>query len=107
MDMPASPFAAESLSEATLHAVERAIGAFRRGELVVVETADGQVALARAAELLTNAALDRLQELAGTSPVVVLTGRRGAVLGLADGQASAVILRRAERFDAEIGRAHV
>ena len=67
----------------SLVAVDRAVAEIRRGGLVVVEAEDGTAALAMVAEAATNEGLARLARAAGTTPVVALTGRRAAVLGLA------------------------
>jgi GTP cyclohydrolase II len=67
---------------AVLRAVERAIGELRRGEPVVLTEAGGG-ALMLAAEQVDDAGLARLRHLGeGASPLLVITARRAAALGL-------------------------
>jgi GTP cyclohydrolase II len=75
------PMAAPGLSAAAAIAVDRATAEFRRGQPVLVLSANGAACLAAAAETVSAAALKRLRR-AGP-PLLVLTGRRAALLGLA------------------------
>jgi GTP cyclohydrolase II len=67
---------------AVLQSVERALADLRRGLPVVVERADGQAALAQAAEVISDKSLRALSYLAGTEPLLILTARRAAALGI-------------------------
>jgi GTP cyclohydrolase II len=73
---------ATTLDEAVLRSVERALADLRRGLPVVVERADGQAALVQAAELISDKSLKTLSSLAGTEPLLILTARRAAALGI-------------------------
>ncbi|MDA0997399.1 MAG: GTP cyclohydrolase II [Proteobacteria bacterium] len=68
----------------TVLAVERALGELRRGRAVVVRGGGGTSMLALAAEFLNPESLAALSEAAGTMPMLALTARRAAVLGLAE-----------------------
>ena len=68
--------------EAVLRSVERALADLRRGLPVVVERADGQAALVQAAELISDKSLKTLSSLAGREPLLILTARRAAALGI-------------------------
>lgn len=67
---------------AAQRAVDRALSELRRGEAVVITGDDGRALLALAAEAVTTPALNRLAQLAGNAPSLVLTGQRGRALGL-------------------------
>jgi GTP cyclohydrolase II len=66
----------------SLVAVDRSVAELRRGGLVQINAEDGSTALMLAAEAASGEALNRLAQVSGTAPRVVLTGRRAAVLGL-------------------------
>ena len=74
-----------------LVAVDRAISELRRGGLIKVVGDDGCAALVMAAEGATLEALKRLTDCAASPALVAVTGRRAAVLGLADGTAPVVM----------------
>jgi GTP cyclohydrolase II len=63
--------------------IDRAVTELRRGGCVVLRTPDTAL-LVLAAESVTDAALERFAELAGTTLTLAVTRRRAAVLGLAD-----------------------
>lgn len=67
---------------AAQRAVDRALSELRRGEAVVITGDDGRALLALAAEAVTTPALNRLAQLAGNAPSLVLTGQRARALGL-------------------------
>jgi GTP cyclohydrolase II len=79
------------LPPSTLVAVDRAVAELRRGDMVVLQSADGTAALVLAAEAANGETLARLARLAARPPCVVLTGRRAAILGLAAEDGVAVI----------------
>lgn len=68
----------------TVLAVERAMAELRRGRCVVVRGGGGHAVLAIAAEAMTETNLAMMTEASGQKPVLGLTARRAAVLGLAD-----------------------
>ncbi|MDR3518569.1 MAG: GTP cyclohydrolase II [Azospirillaceae bacterium] len=72
-----------TLDGKALRAVNRAFGELRRGDPVIVETPDHAVTLAQPAEGVTAESLARLEFLAETPPVLVLSRRRAAVIGFA------------------------
>ncbi len=72
--------------------VDRAIAELRRGGPVVIEAEDGSAALVLAAEAATADSLGRLANLAGGPLSVALTGRRAAVLGLAEAERPVAIV---------------
>lgn len=87
--IPAAPLAPPP---APLIAVDRAVAELRRGGIVVV-TASGHVPmLVEAAEALGPQGPSRLIHLSGTTPRLIITGRRARVLGLDVGSALAVAL---------------
>jgi GTP cyclohydrolase II len=67
-----------------LVSVHRAVAELRRGGFVVMAADDGSAALTLAAEAATNEILARFAQVVGSEPQLALTGRRAAVLGLAD-----------------------
>ena len=66
----------------SLRAVDRAIVDLRRGQPVAVAGGGGTASLVIAAEAVTPESLRVLCEISRGEPVVVLTARRAAVLGL-------------------------
>lgn len=70
-------------------AVDRAIAELRRGQIVEVTAPECRVAML-AAEAVTGQSLARLAALSDIPPVLLLTGRRLAALGLGEDEAGAV-----------------
>ena len=66
----------------SLLAVDRAVSDLRRGRLIVLIGGGGAAALVQAAEAVTPQALDELERLSGTVPVLAITARRAQVLAL-------------------------
>ena len=70
----------------SLLSVDRAVSELRRGRMVVIRGHEGRAVLMMAAEVVSEVATDDafgcLAEIAGTSPVLAITNRRAAVLGL-------------------------
>src|SRR5687767_1635572 len=88
----AEPFpavAAERRPRALI-AVDRALSELRRGGLVVLRSADGRAALVLAAEMATDDGIAELTRLAGSAPVLAVTGRRVSALTGRDGAPEAV-----------------
>ncbi|CAO3415589.1 GTP cyclohydrolase II [Azospirillum doebereinerae] len=71
------------IDEAAVRAVDRALAALRRGEVVAIETADGTVGAAVSVESVPLDAVERLKALTGGVPTLAVTRRRAIVLGLA------------------------
>lgn len=95
----AQPPAPESLVTA-----DRAIADLRRGRFVVICAASGAAGLVQAAEAVTPASLEHLQALAQRVPLLAITGRRAAVLGLGIEDAPAVSLTIPDGIDATVVR---
>jgi len=83
-----------------LDTVDRAVAEMRRGSAVVVMCGNGSV-LARAAETLSAGPLPFFARPGLGDTTVAVTGRRAAILGLADPAAPAVILSDQNGFSAE------
>ena len=75
----------------TLQPVERAIGDLRRGATIVL-VARNSALLVQAAEGTTQEDLARISGLSKTSPALLLTARRAAILGLTERTEGAVRL---------------
>ncbi|MCG5244167.1 GTP cyclohydrolase II, partial [Azospirillum doebereinerae] len=71
------------IDEAAVRAVDRALAALRRGEVIAIETADGTVGAAVSVESVPLDAVERLKALTGGVPTLAVTRRRAIVLGLA------------------------
>ena len=97
--MRADPTTDADLDVATvLETVDRAVAEMRRGAAVVVSAPSGAV-LARAAETLDEGPLPFFYR-EGVGPVrVAVTGRRAAILGVADPGASTVLLTNKNGFE--------
>lgn len=94
--------APESLSPSppTLQAIDRAAAELRRGGVVVVCDAAGTAIAAIAAEAASPESLARLVGMGGGIPAVAVTGRRAAVLGLAEAGGDVVLIKAPAGFDA-------
>ena len=97
--MRADPTPETDIDVATvLETVDRAVAEIRRGSAVVVSTDNGAV-LARPAETLDEGPLPFFYRAGIGSVGVAVTGRRAAILGVADPGASTVLLDSASGFD--------
>ena len=86
------PLASQKVADvAVLQAVARAMADLRRGAPVLLH-APGEAALVLAAEQASDPVLSRLTALAGTAPMLLLTGRRASALGLASTQPTAAAM---------------
>lgn len=83
LSAPAAVPKAALIDEAAMRAVDRALAALRRGEVVAIETADGTVGAAVSVESVALDTVDRLRALTGGTPRLAVTRRRAVVLGLA------------------------
>jgi len=83
LSAPAAAPKAAPIDEAAVRAVDRALAALRRGEVVAIETADGTVGAAVSVESVALDTVDRLKALTGGTPRLAVTRRRAVVLGLA------------------------
>ncbi|MBP2310286.1 GTP cyclohydrolase II [Azospirillum melinis] len=83
LSAPAATPKAAPIDEAAVRAVDRALAALRRGEVVAIETADGTVGAAVSVESVALDTVDRLKALTGGTPRLAVTRRRAVVLGLA------------------------
>jgi len=101
-DMDAySPDAARDVSrEAATRAAERAVDAFRRGDVVSIIDAEGRIFRAVSVEAPGADVINRLRgSLAGGVPVLAVTGRRAEALGLGAVEARALFLSGASGLD--------
>jgi len=73
-----------AIDEAAVRAVDRALAALRRGEVVAIATDDGTVGAAVSVESVAIDAVERLRSLTGGTPTLAVTRRRAIVLGLAE-----------------------
>ena len=93
-----------SREPASLLAVDRAVSEVRRGRFVAVAGAGGIAVLVQAAEAVTPEALIELRRISRSDPVVAVTARRAAVLGLAETVGNIVTLAGAEGLSADVIR---
>lgn len=70
------------IDEAAVRAVDRALAALRRGEVVAIENTDGSIGAAVSVESVPLDAVQRLKSLTGGTPSLAVTRRRAIVLGL-------------------------
>ena len=80
-DLHSMPATREPVS---LLAVDRAVSELRRGRMVSVKGAGGIAILVQAAEAITPDALLEMRTVSQSYPVLAITARRAAVLGLAE-----------------------
>ncbi|HYD32626.1 MAG TPA: GTP cyclohydrolase II [Azospirillaceae bacterium] len=91
-----------SIDHTALRAVDRAMADLRRGEFVVIGGEEDQAALALAVEAVSPETLDALARLAEAPPMLVVTRRRAAALGMAeDGPGNVILEPGAGALDAE------
>lgn len=88
LSAPAAAPKAAPIDEAAVRAVDRALAALRRGEVVAIETADGTIGAAVSVESVALDTVDRLKALTGGTPRLAVTRRRAVVLGLAAADAA-------------------
>ncbi len=88
----------------SLQAVDRAVSELRRGRPVAVRGAGGIAVLVQAAEAVTPDALDELRRVSHANPVLAITARRAAVLGLAETVGKIVTLAAGDALSAGIIR---
>ncbi|HEX9570113.1 MAG TPA: GTP cyclohydrolase II [Rhodospirillales bacterium] len=93
-----------SREPASLLAVDRAVSEVRRGRFVAVAGAGGIAVLVQAAEAVTPEALIELRRISRSDPVVAVTARRAAVLGLAETVSNIVTLAGAAGLSADVIR---
>lgn len=93
-----------SREPASLLAVDRAVSEVRRGRFVVVAGAGGIAVLVQAAEAVTPEALIELKRISRSDPVVAVTARRAAVLGVAETVGKIVTLAGAGGLSADVIR---
>ena len=74
----------------SLLAVDRAVSELRRGRIVAVRGSGGSAALVQAAEAATPEGLRELASMSRADPVLIVTARRAAVLGLGHSRAKVV-----------------
>ncbi|EWY40611.1 GTP cyclohydrolase [Skermanella stibiiresistens SB22] len=91
----------QPLDQTALRSVDRAIGDLRRGDPVVVEDLQGDLALALSVEAVTPDALAALKLMAGSSPVLAVTRPRAAAIGLGEHQSPVVTLALGGGFNAD------
>jgi len=88
----------------SLLAVDRAVSELRRGRLVTVRGGGGVAILVQAAESITPDALDELGTISNSAPVLAITARRAAVLGLAETVGKIVTLTTGDALTADLIR---
>ncbi len=88
----------------SLLAVDRAVSELRRGRLVAIRGAGGVAVLVLAAESITPDALKELGTISHSPPVMAITARRAAVLGLAETVGKIVTLATGEDLSADFIR---
>jgi len=88
----------------SLLAVDRAVSDIRRGRMVAIRGAGGVAVLVQAAEAVTPEALDDIRAVGRSSPVLVITARRAAVLGLAETVGRIVTVSAPDDLSAEFVR---
>jgi GTP cyclohydrolase II len=98
LSMPASR------EPASLLAVDRAVSEIRRGRMVAVRGSSGIAILVQAAEAITADALGEMRTFSHSDPVMAITARRAAVLGLAETVGKIVTLSTEQEMTAEIIR---
>jgi len=98
LSMPASR------EPASLLAVDRAVSELRRGRPVAVRGAGGVAVLVQAAEAITPGALEALGRVSHSRPVLAITARRAAVLGLAETVGKIATLAAGDELSADIIR---
>ncbi len=76
------PDSTPPIDEAAVRAVDRALAALRRGEVVAIENTDGSIGAAVSVESVALDAVQRLKSLTGGTPSLAVTRRRAIVLGL-------------------------
>jgi len=91
----------EEPAPAPVVAVDRALAELRRGAIVMIDGEEGERVGVMAAESVGEDSLARLAARSGWAPVVALTARRAAVLGLDPGDARVVRIESPDSFDAE------
>jgi GTP cyclohydrolase II len=80
----------------SLLAVDRAISELRRGRMVAIRGHEGRAVLMLAAEAVTDAGLSLLAHTAGSNAALAVTGRRAAVLQLAEAGLHIMLIDAAE-----------
>ncbi len=88
----------------SLLAVDRAVSELRRGRFVAVSGGGGVAVLVQAAEAVSPEALDDLRSHSHSLPVLAVTARRAAVLGLAETVGKVVTLSAGEGLTAGVVR---
>ena len=83
----------------SLLSVDRSVSELRRGRMIAIRGHEGQAALMLAAEAVTDAGLQRLAQVAGDAPGLVVTARRAAVLDIIQGAEHAIILKPDQAID--------
>jgi len=88
----------------SLLAVDRAVSEIRRGRMVAVRGAGGIAILVQAAEAITPDALKEMRAVSHSNPVLAVTARRAAVLGLAETVGKIVTLSTRHEMSADVIR---
>lgn len=86
---------------ASLLSVDRAISELRRGRIIAMQGGDGHALLATAAEAITDAKLQELEDFTTTRPMLALTSRRAAVLGFAHPKGKIVTVNTSAQLNAQ------
>ena len=93
-----------SRAPVSLLAIDRAVSDLRRGRFVAVRGGGGVAILVQAAEAITPEALRELGTISHSHPVLAITARRAAVLGLAETVGKVVTLSDPRGMSADVIR---
>ena len=88
----------------SLLAVDRALSDLRRGRPVAVRGSNGTASLVEAAEAVTPQSLSTLAKMSRAEPLLAITARRAAVLGLTPGGLKVVTVTAEGGLTAEMVR---
>ena len=89
----------------TVLSVERSMGELRRGRAVLVRGGGGHAMLVLAAETMRADGLQQIKDITGQDPMLAITARRAAVLGIAESVGKIALISGLGGLDADDIRA--